>query len=352
MSLRLLTALAITLLVAPWTTCALPSGSETFTNPLLPSGPDPWVTQRNGIYYYTNTLGNRIALWKTRDMAKLAQAPSTVVWREPATGPNSTSIWAPELHYIHGAWYLYYTAASKAHDDDAHRHIFVLRNTSDDPTRGHWVDKGMLNTRHSGIDPTVFKLHHQLYFVYSAYIGDHSDLVIAPMRNPWTLSSPQVDIAHPTHRWEMYGGRKIMEAPEFLHGPGDKVFLTYSASACWSDHYALGMLTAHASADLTQPDSWSKSDHPVFAESAAHSVYAPGHNAFFTSPDGSQQWIIYHANSGAHEKCGSRRSPRMQPFHWTADGTPDFGIPVKAGVPLPAPSHAAARTGSGHVRGH
>ena len=32
----------------------------TFTNPLLSSGPDPWVISKDGKYYYTNTLGNRI----------------------------------------------------------------------------------------------------------------------------------------------------------------------------------------------------------------------------------------------------------------------------------------------------
>lgn len=317
---------------------AAPAAAETFTNPLLPSGADPWVTQRNGVYYYTNTLGNRITLWKTRDMARLDQAPKTVVWRAPASGLDYASIWAPELHYICGKWYLYFTASDKAHDDDAHRHTFVLENTSTDPTHGTWVSRGMVNTRHTGIDATVFELRGQLYFVYSAYVGDHSDLIVARMRNPWTLTGPQVDIAHPTFAWEMKGGRKILEAPEFIRGPTGRVFLTYSASACWSDDYALGLLSAPADADPTDPQSWRKSPHPVFAQSRTHGVYAPGHNGFFLSPDGRQNWIIYHANSGPDWKCDSRRSPRMQPFRWRADGSPDFGTPVPVGVPMAAPS--------------
>lgn len=310
----------------------------TFTNPVLPTGGDPWVTRYGGYYYYTNTLGNRIALWKTRYMARLSQAKPVVVWRAPDSGPNSTAVWAPELHRIHGKWYLYYTASNKKHDDDAHRHIFVLENSSEDPTKGTWVDKGMLETHYNGIDGTVFQWHQKLYFVYSAYVDDHSDLVIAPMVNPWTLSEHQVDIAHPTVAWEMYGGRKILEAPEFLEGPGNKIFLTYSASACWSDHYALGMLTARKNADLTDPASWHKSPQPVFAMSPAHNVYATGHNGFFKSPDGSQNWIIYHASDGPDRGCGVQRSPRMQRFHWNADGTPDFGVPVRINKPLPVPS--------------
>jgi GH43 family beta-xylosidase len=70
-------------------------------------------------------------------------------------------------------------------------------------------------------------------------------------------------------------------------------------------------------------------------------VYATGHNGFFKSPDGREDWIIYHANSGADEGCGKDRSPRIQPFTWKPDGIPDFGIPVPASLALQAPSNAS-----------
>lgn len=314
-------------------------GPPSFTNPLLPSGPDPWVVRHGGHYYYTHTLGDRIALWKTRDLTRLDQVEPVTVWRARDAGPGSTSLWAPELHFIDGKWYLYFSASDKAHDDDAHRHTYVLENSAEDPTRGTWIDKGMVNTHRSGIDSTVFQWHGQLYFVYSAYVDDHSDLIIAHMKNPWTLSSRQVDIAAPVHAWEMQGGRKILEGPEFLAGPKGKVFLTYSASACWSDDYALGLLTADADADLTNPDAWTRSPHPVLAKSPANNVYAPGHNGFFTDADGTH-WIIYHANEGADKGCGRQRSPRIQPFRWTASGAPDFGTPVSTHTRLPVPAPA------------
>nr|WP_235205255.1 glycoside hydrolase family 43 protein [Oleiagrimonas soli] len=316
---------------------------ETFVNPLLPSGPDPWVIRHDGFYYYMNTLGNRIALWKTRDLAKLDQVKPVTVWRARKSGPGSISLWAPELHFIDGKWYLYFSAAERGHDDDAHRHTLVLEHPAGDPTQGAWTEKGIVNTNRTGIDSTVFRWRGQLYFVYSAYVGDHSDLILARMKNPWTLTGPQVDIARPTFTWEMQGERQILEAPEFLPGThGRKVFLTYSASACWSDDYALGLLTADAGADLADASSWSKSPHPVFAKSPAHDVYATGHNGFFTDPDG-RHWIIYHANTGAGVGCGPKRSPRMQPFGWHADGTPDFGTPVAAGRRLHAPARADAK---------
>jgi GH43 family beta-xylosidase len=316
---RWITTLAVLLLAS-----AAHAGEAKVMHPLLPSGPDPWVTQRDGVYYYTSTEGNRISLRKTTDMAKLADATPVVVWRPPAEGANSHSIWAPELHFLDGKWYLYYSASDKAHDDDAHRHVWVLENASPDPTQGTWVDKGMLKTQLTGIDGTVFDHAGKRYFVYSAYVGDHSDLIIAPMPNPWTLGEPQVDIAQPTYAWEMQGGRKILEAPEFIEGPKGQLFLTYSASACWSDGYSLGLLRASPDANLLDPASWHKSPAAVLASSPEHQFYAPGHNGFFKSADGKQDWIIFHANGRPDWKCTSRRAPYIMPFTWKADGEPDF----------------------------
>jgi GH43 family beta-xylosidase len=309
--------------------CNCSFGQTTFTNPLLPSGADPWVIYKDGYFYYTHTGGDRIDLWKTKNLSELKNVVPKTVWTPPPTGPNSKAIWAPELHFLEGKWYLYYTATDVHNNSDASRYVFVLENTSPDPLIGPWTDKGKLNTHHSGLDGSVFEHQGYRYFVYSAYVGAQSVLVICRMKNPWTLTDQQVEIAKPTNVWEKFGGREILEGPQFLTKNKGKVFIIYSASACWADEYALGMLTAKASSDLLKPSSWIKSDLPVFKQSAKNSVYAPGHNSFFTSPDGKEDWILYHANAGPGQGCDHRRSPRMQPFHWKRDGTPEFGVPLK-----------------------
>ena len=43
------------------------------------------------------------------------------------------------------------------------------------------------------------------------------------------------------------------------------------------------------------PASWHKSPTPVFWLSPASHAYGPGHNSFFQSPDGKEDWILYHA---------------------------------------------------------
>ncbi len=321
---------------------ATPVGAS-FTNPLLPSGPDPWITREGDTYYYMHTLGNRLAIRPTGDVSKLAEAEEVTVWTPPATGPNAQSIWAPELHRIEGKWYIYYSASASGQDDDDHRGVFVLENASADPLSGTWVDRGRVNTARPGIDGTTFAYKGRRYFVYSPYVGSDSVLRIARMSSPWRIVGEEVTLTRPDLPWERQGGRQIVEGPQFLLGPRGDLFLTYSASACWSDDYALGLLSAPAGSDPIDAHAWTKSPRPVLAKSPENNVYATGHNGFFTSPDGRENWIVYHANTGPDQKCTPKRSPRIQRFGWTADGRPDFPVPAAAGTPLVPPSRGEGR---------
>ena len=169
------------------------------------------------------------------------------------------------------------------------------------------------------------------------------------MNNPWTVEGPRVRISRPEQEWERHGKIArpgpddkpevyVNEGPQALVRNG-RVFVIYSASGCWTDEYALGMLQADADANLLDAAAWRKHEGPVFrAGSDVAGAFAAGHNSFFRSPDGTEDWILYHANQAAGQGCGSRRSPRAQRFTWTADGLPDFGSPVAAGVALQVPS--------------
>jgi GH43 family beta-xylosidase len=317
---------------------AQPASARTFRNPLRADGPDPWIAQHNGTYYYTNTTGGNLTIWKSGKLSEAGRGTGRVVWTPPATGPNSYEIWAPELHWLDGKWYIYYTATDKANFGDQTRYVFVLENPSPDPTTGTWADKGRLNTRYPGLDGSVFEHGGRRYFLYSAYVGLQSVLCIAPMRTPWALATErEAIIARPTHDWEKGGGRQILEGPEFLAGRRGQLFVVYSASACWDDNYCLGLLTAAPGADPLQPESWVKAAQPVFRPSARNRVYGTGHNGFATSPDGRENWLVYHAKTAADGKCAGRSS-RLQRFSWTPDGRPDFGEPAPLNAPQPTPS--------------
>lgn len=317
------------------------------TNPVLESGADPWSIYRKGYYYYTQTMGDRLVIWKTKSMASLQKAEKKTIFQPPAGTAWSKGLWAPEIHFIRGKWYMYFAADNGK--NETHR-LYVLENSSSDPMKGEWIFRGKLNdsTDKWAIDGSVFEYQDNLYLVWSGWEGDSNgrqDIYISKMKDPLTLSGNRVRISSPVYDWETHGDLhdpdnpphvSVNEGPQFLEKNG-KVFLIYSASGCWTEYYALGMLS-NTGGNLMDSASWKKSTEPVFKKSIENGVYAPGHNSFFKSPNGKEDWILYHANSAPNQGCGRKRSPRAQKFSWNADGTPNFGEPVKTGIALPGPS--------------
>jgi GH43 family beta-xylosidase len=333
--------------------CALAWGQEgksTFENPLLPSGPDPWVEYKDGFYYYMNSTQTNLTVWKTKNIADLKSAEKKVVWNPPAPGPYSHDIWAPEIHFLRGKWYIYF--AADAGKNSSHR-IWVIENSSPDPLAGEWTFKGKVSDASDkwAIDASVFEDRGKLYMIWSGWEGDENraqNIYIARMKNPWTVESKRTLISKPEYPWEKVGDIKdnvrsdnpphvdVNEGPEILKHD-DKIFLIYSASGCWTDSYALGMLTLTSGSDLLDASSWKKSGGPVFRQNPTAKAFGTGHNSFFKSPDGKHDWMIYHANPAPGQGCGEHRSPRTQPFTWNSDGSPNFGVPVGVGVEIPRP---------------
>ena len=153
--------------------------------------------------------------------------------------------------------------------------------------------------------------------IWSGWEGDTNGvqhIYLAQLSNPWTVKGKRLLLSTPQYPWEKVGDLKnpdlvdptphvdVNEGPEFL-AHGDLLFVIYSASGCLTDSYELGMLSASADKNLTKAKSWTKSARPVFQQSPEVSVYAPGHNSFFQSPDGTQDWILYHANACPGEGC-------------------------------------------------
>lgn len=312
--------------------------STTFRNPVAAGSADPWVYKHaDGFYYFMCTRGDRLELSRSARLSEIAKGDRTVIWVPEPGGAYSHELWAPEIHYLNEKWYVYFTASGGG--GDATRRICVLENESANPMQGQWVWRGALQTPVPGLDGTVMKLGGELYFLYAGYghFPDYGSAVyIMRMAGPTELTGGHALLTAPTLAWEKQGGMAINEGPVVLRRNG-RLFLVYSASTTWSEDYALGMLTMDEGADPMLPSSWSKSPEPVFRKSVENKVYATGHNSFTTSPDGREDWIVYHALSAPGEDT-ALRATRIQKFGWKPDGTPDFGIPASDEHALPLPS--------------
>jgi len=344
----LVCVLALLLALVSATSSASAADGRPYTNPLKSSkGADPWLEYHDGNYYLvTTTFTGILGIRKSPTLAGLATAPNVQVWSD-TTSTRNTNIWAPELHFLDGHWYLYYSAGQSGVACCDSQRTHVLESAGTDPM-GPYTYKNTLtgsNLTPGGwlIDASVLEHGGGLYLVGSGFInGSTQSLVIAPMSNPYTLASSTFTvISSPTLDWERVGS-PVNEGPEPLYH-GGRTFLTYSASSCQTADYKLGQLELTGS-DPLNPASWTKKQTPVFQRSDTGSVYGPGHNGFFTSPDGSENWIVYHANSSSGGGCGNGRTTRAQEFTWNADGTPNFGTPVALGTSLPGPSGETAAT--------
>lgn len=329
--------------------------ATTFLNPLFEKcGPDPWALYHDGNYYYMHTMKDSLVVWKTPDITAVKDAPSKTVWI-PTDSANMFNLWAPEIHFLDGKWYIYYAADDG--NTDNHQ-LYVLENPNADPFEGEFTMKGRISTdpdNNWAIDGSVFEHNGELYMVWSGWqtrrVDDETQCIyIARMENPWTLGSERVLISKPELEWERQYVNPdgwtpdhrvfVNEGPQPLKDPeGKYVHVVYSASGCWTPYYKLGMLTADADADLLDPKSWHKSQTPLFAQSPENGVYGTGHNSFFVSPDGKENYILYHARDTQvdPEGAGDTRTPRMQKFEWK-DGYPVFGTPLPTSQRLPKPS--------------
>ncbi|MBI5688972.1 MAG: glycoside hydrolase family 43 protein [Verrucomicrobia bacterium] len=312
---------------------ALARETATISNPVAPRGNDPWVIRRDGSYLYCYSWAKGIWVNRSPRLEEAVQFAGRKVWTPPESGPSSRHVWAPELHFLRGRWYLYFAADDGPNEN--HR-MFVLAATTDDPL-GPYEFKGQLGLKPDrwAIDGSVLELDGALYFLWSGWEGNtngRQDLYIARMADPLTIVGERVRISTPEHAWERHGDPWVNEGPTALVR-GNKVHVIYSASGSWGNHYCLGRLTL-VGRDPLRVGAWVKEPRPVFAGTA--SVISPGHASFVTSPDGTEDWIVYHA--ARRRDSGWDRNTRMQPFRWRADGTPDFGEPVAEGIPLPAPS--------------
>ena len=311
----------------------------TLQNPIVECRADPHVTlHTDGYYYFTASVPeyDRIEVRRARTLDALSTTEEiATVWTKPDQGKTSDLIWAPEMHYVDDHWVIYFAAApNREIKDGAFQHrMYGLVCRDDNPLTGTWepvvqIDSGIDSFC---LDATVFKHQDQWYYLWAQkdpVIPGNSCLYIATLSDSTTLSSDAVMISKPEYDWEVRGFL-VNEGPAVIKRNG-KIFISYSASAT-DERYCMGLLTADESAPLLDPLSWHKSDTPVFESVPEKSIFGPGHNSFTTTPDGSQDLMIYHARNYTDIEGDPLWDPNrhacVHKLSWDAEGYPVFGEP-------------------------
>ena len=304
----------------------------------------PWILQRadpnvykhtDGTYYFTASIPayDGIVLRHSDTLAGLKDAEEVRVWQKHDKGIMSEHIWAPELHYLDGKWYIYYAGGDI--DDVWAIRPYILECADQDPMTGNWVEKGKMTRAEEdefsfeafSLDGTVFENRGKHYYIWAEKVGvgkQISNLYIAEMENPCKLKTVQVLLTTPDYDWERIGFW-VNEGPAVIHHDG-KIYMTYSASETGAA-YCLGMLSISEDADPLDPAMWKKERYPVLETNAEKGIYGPGHNSF-TEDEQGNPIMVYHART--EEKIegnplyNPNRHAMLMKLTWGEDGRPVF----------------------------
>lgn len=297
---------------------------------------DPYVYRHtDGTYYFTASVPeyDRIVLRHADTLGGLSDAGETAIWHKHHSGPMSRHIWAPEIHYLDGTWYVYFAGGEA--DRPWKIRPYVLECTGQDPMKDPWVERGKMKAaaadpfsfRAFSLDATVFEHRGKRYYIWAEKVGvgkQISNLYLAEMESPCQLKTVQVLLTTPDYDWERVGFW-VNEGPAVIRH-GGKIFVTYSASETGTA-YCMGMLTADENADLLDPASWKKERYPVLASDAEHGIYGPGHNSFTTDDEGNPV-MVYHARTESEIEGNPLYNPNRHAFlmrvRWDAEGRPVF----------------------------
>lgn len=306
---------------------------ETFWNPFITERADPYITRGSDGYYYftasypmksdTDENGyDRIILRRAKEIRDLPKAWEITIWKATDSTRTHRFIWAPELHYIQGRWYIFYSGSCRTDNYwciDCH----VLQCQGKDPYMGTWEELGRFGRTDEdpfsftgfSLDMTYFEAKKRSYVIWAQhneekisclYLGE-----VNPAR-PWTLISAPMLLTRPEFAWETVRFA-VNEGPAVLKHKG-KIYVTFSASGTGPE-YCVGLLEADINADLLLPASWKKYSTPLLTSRDLFGEYGPGHNSFTKDADGTDLFV-YHARSQRcfDRECGySQNDPLFDP---------------------------------------
>jgi GH43 family beta-xylosidase len=101
--------------------------AASFTNPLKnPDGSDPHIAYSGGYYYMMTTTWTNLQITRAKTLGGLKTGETKVVWMD-TNANRCCNMWAPELHYLDGVWYIYYTAGRSGSENLDLQRPYVLK---------------------------------------------------------------------------------------------------------------------------------------------------------------------------------------------------------------------------------
>lgn len=305
---------------------------------------DPAVVKYLGVYYLYHTGLRQISVYQSFNLIDWEKCGTALHASDDSNHWAQIELWAPEVIYENGKFYMYVTGARRKEDgsaDDEIRRIGVA--TSDSPTGPFQLSAEPLTDEWS-IDAHPFKdedgSYYMFYNVRNEYTKGPGNVigtgnVVDRMVDLETLGGNPSMVVKPEHHWEgnKEGTFFWNEGPFVLKKDGT-YFQMYSAGFFGDDTY--GVYYATASKPMGDEgyhdSSWEKwqGGTPILKTNEA--CLGPGHHVVVKGPNGIDDYIVYHGYEPDKSVIG--RKVRVGRFKWV-DNHIWLEPPSTKALPLP-----------------
>jgi GH43 family beta-xylosidase len=320
-----------------------------YTNPVYAENcPDPFVLKHHGEYWCYST-----GFAPDGRCFRMLHSTDLVEWRElggamAALPGGAPEYWAPEVAYLDGRFYLYYSVGDGVRME--------LRAATCDEPGGPFLDAGLrLTPEEFAIDPHVFEdddgsryLFYATDFLERSHVGTGTvvDRLIDPLRlagapRPVTLARYDSQVFD-AHRLEKGGVRwHTLEGP-FVLKRKHRYYQMFSGGNWQNPSYGVSYAVASS---LSEAQEWLQLEHgerlPLVLATVPGRVIGPGHNSVVRGPDNVAQYCVYHRWS----EDRTARVLSIDPLDWAGERLIVLG-PSTGPVPAPArPSRLGADPG-------
>lgn len=316
---------------------------------------DPVMIRQNGTYYLFAT-GRGISVWASPDLVHWTRQEPVFseppAWAVEAIPTFRGHIWAPDISFHDGTYYLYYSVSAFGKNTSC---IGAATNTTLDPNDPDfkWVDHGKVIqsfpglTNWNAIDPNIIEdMDGTPYMVFGSFWDGLKLVQLTPDRlglaEDWetipTVASRKANPDDPNPpapgNNPVDAGGNAIEAP-FIFKQGNYYYFFASIDYCCRGANSTYKMIVGRAKDVAGP--YVDRDGRRLTHGGGtlllegdENWYGVGHNAVARFDD--TDYLIYHAYD-AHDERG-RSKLRINKIKWDDAGWPTVGEAV---VPPPAP---------------
>lgn len=248
---------------------------------------DPFIMLYNDTYYaYGTASEDGIEVLTSKDLKTWKRTANSkhklALYKDDVYGNHS--FWAPEVYYVNGKFYMYYSAEE---------HIAVA--TADSPLGPftQTVKKPMLEGE-KAIDNTLFIDDDGTPYMFFSRFNDGLNIWVVQLEPDLTTLKKETlhPCIHLSQQWEEVWPR-VNEGAFVIKHKG-LYYLTYSANSYESPFYGIGCATAS-----NLMGEWTKyPDNPLLQKPKG--LVGVGHSCTFKDKDGNLK-IVFHAHSSEKE---------------------------------------------------